>query len=288
MFNIEEVLGIKRGKNIKALETLFDTILLIPEALSDTISKINNLGFPNASDLNFINGYALVDKNSYINRRGETIKLNDVRLTGNFSCGFATSTKGFVNGKTGGQLYFKKNPLTVKSFSEGVAPVEVAPGEWNYINADTEIQHWGNFVQASCFFGGYAIVQKKDYGSGLHWEIIDRDFHAVKISHARSEREYYEKLLFFFDHNPNLSKIDSNIKKTSENYNTIFIDIDTGFSIRIYALLDAISKHFGIPLCKGSVKGVKISNKVDKGTISFSPEDIELIRLREKKEEQNA
>ncbi len=317
MFNIEEILGIKFKDRIDALEQLTSIILLVPEAIEDTISKINKLGFANKQNLTFVNGYAVQDSNSFINRRGETISCNNGELCGNFSCNYIIFNDGFIDG-TGRQLRLKTKPFSVKSFSEGLAPVESLPGVWDYVDLSGKCKNSG-FTLASCFFNGYAIVKvRHEFDSFKYvWAIIDHNFKAVQTCVSSDSNDaYFENLLYFFDHNPNLFKADESIKKIQNGASTIFIDKKTGFSIRVYEILKAISEHFNIPLSKGTieeqltdiickvatkdtfildtrslsffeieiVKGVKVATNGGKGEISFDSKDVELIRLaREEK-----
>jgi hypothetical protein len=325
MFKIEEVLGVSFDNKVLPISSI-NSIILVPEVIEDTISKINNLGFEDAHNLNFVNGYAIKSDGTIINKKGQTFRnfaFKDGRIMGLFSQNRLLTQSGYLIGLTGNYVNIRTTFLEGKSFSEGYAPIKDSEGRWVYIDLDGNVAANGcTFIEASCFFGGYAIVKVPlDYGK-TGWQIIDRDFKKVECNFfdaARSDYNFYKMAVKTFDNNPNLTRIDSSIQKIESGNITIFIDKNINLSIKVYDILNAISAKLGIPLIEGNameqlvdiinkastkgtfslnldslaiskvetVKGVKISDDSGHEVVSFEEKDVEIVKSRIRKKEKD-
>lgn len=326
MFNFREVVGIKNYSQITELSELNDTILLVPESLEDTVSKINQKGFYGIADTNFINGYAFLSDDRFLNRYGKVVELNWNSIGNNFSCDILLCGKEYIVGSTQKKLKIDRKFIKGKPFSEGLAPIYCADHTWVYINTNGKVASNKSFLDASCFFGGYAIVSVYE-NNETSWKIIDRNFNYVenklfdRVNDSDNSEEFYNNLIYAFDNNPNLTKYDSTIKKIYADSGTkiIFIDLTTNLSIRVYEIIEAIAKKFDIKLINGNareqlidviskvaakgtytldlysleikevetVKGVRIGNNENKSVVSFDLEDIEMVRAKIKKDKVN-
>ncbi len=333
MFEIEEVLGVALGKKVVPVNRI-NSIILVPEAIEDTISKINKLGFLKARNVgllkshnvDFVNGYAITSDGTIINKKGQIFEYCEPaygKIMGLFSQDRLLTRNGYLIGVTGNYVNIRTNFLGGKSFSEGYAPIRISEERWVYIDLDGKVANNGrSFIEASCFFNGFAIV-KVPLGNGkTEWQIIDRDFKEAKCNFfdGSGKDDYYCQVAAnAFDNNPNLSKIDSGIQKIENGNTMIFIDKDIGLSIKVYDILNAISTQLGIPLINGNareqlvdiinkastkgtfslnldslaiskvetVKGVKISDDSGHEVVSFEEKDVEIVKSRIRKKDKD-
>lgn len=292
MFKYSEAIGIKQGINIVEISTVENKILLIPDAICDTIEKINQLGFYNLGDVNFINGYIILPNGKVLNKKGQLLTFDKITFQSNFSYDIALCNRGYLIGSTGSILKDGKDIIKRKPFSEGVAPVNykgfVGNNWWGYIDTKGRALSGKRFLEASCFFGGYAIV-KVNEDQNVCWKIIDKNFNYIETMFFNGEKQFgdmfYQSLMYIFDNNPNLTNADPTIRKIQRQttewgpQKLIFIDSATNLSIRVHEVLEEISKKLGIKLIPGNAREQLvdiISKAALKGTFTLDLFDFEI------------
>lgn len=276
MFQVEEIFGVKINRvTVKPVEKMPNIILLVPDALNDIIEKINMLGFENVfKDVEFINGYALLNYYKYITKNGKIITSED-KIVQDFSCDCAlvwsSGAYCFIDGKTGRKI--SNCYMAAGSFNDGYAPVQEKEDTWRYINMQGKFVTNHTYQKASCFFNGYALVN--DYNG---WHFINTKFQNV-ASAQRYSKEELEILFKFFNNNPALYVKDE-IERRQYGNKTVFIDSNTGFSIRVFEVLARLYEALKIPRKEGSIK-VQLAYIVDqasqRGTLAMDLTTFKLL-----------
>lgn len=273
MLDFEEILGIKGNNTIEALANISNTILLIPDALKDAIKKINKLGFIDAKDAEFINGYAVLKNGNFISKKGKMI-TPEREIYGQFSCDRIQCKGGFIDGLTGKLI--KGKILDTKPFANNLAPVKINDDYWIYITKNGDNANYRDYKlhDASCFFGNYAITREWN-----RWHLINSHFDTIIFGLDDDyTKEQLEGIMKFFDHNPSIYKPD-NIAIYQKGETTIFIDRDTGFSIRVYDILERLYQALNIPKIEGTIREqlIYIFNEAStRGTMALNLDTLEI------------
>lgn len=258
MITLEDILGIQTDTGIIPIENMDHVLLLVPEAIEDTIKKINQLGFQNIGDAQFITGSAILKNSNYLNQKGQIITPElSIDSSSKVSCDIIKTEDGFIDALNGKKINIELKYMKSKPFSDGFAALCDENG-WFYVGKDgkiaNEIFKSKRYESASCFFGGYAFVSESDPSSrdGVKRVMIDKNFNEVEFYSVHAS-ENFRLLYFFFDHNPALRKQD-NMLVEQDKEKTIITDINAGFSIRVYEVLDKLYALLKIPKKEGTVK----------------------------------
>lgn len=316
MFLYEEIIGIEGEEYIRNYDSLdfSKKILLIPELIDKIIDKADNVSFDFDIDENgFVNGYAISkDKHSFMTKRGKICRLgNKIKIRSKFS-----EDKVMVSINDICAVYyaiynlhdFIKLPVDVInaqwSFSEGLALCQVRKLEgdyFNYIDDKGEIVSTEDYVYATSFVGGKALVKTRNG----NFKFINKQFKTLMSFNNFPEKLCTEFVKAYASYNHNLP---NDIAAVSNRY---FYDGD--LPLFVYVIIDTICETFGFTLestdpkeqltealsllaAKGTymldtktmkleevnvVKGVKIKNtNSDNFVISYDIDDYAFLRSR--------
>lgn len=333
MFNIEEIQGVKiNGEFFE--ELTYKDIIIDPINLEGIIDALNDKTKTTDKDIEFgyfDNGYAISSDGKYIcHRNGDIFKVKAVSpsnmngtIIGKFYCDRAIaniynndhcrSGKGFVN--QWGEILTAIPYDGCKNYGDGIAPVKINGSEvWDYIDAYGGTISEQGYKEASCFYGGTAVVLTRSN----EWQLIERGVRGIHVLCSLDNKKAQE-LMNYYDKMANRAIADD--LKFEQNHNSKYmkysiIDKKTKMSTFIDGFIDEMAKKFGIVIYGTTtteklislihtlssqgifvlsrktldiykaeqVKGTKITNESGQSIISFDESlDSLVMRLERKK-----
>lgn len=259
MFQYEEVIGIEREEYIENYSSLdfSNKLLLIPELIEEIVKASEDISIDFDIDENgFVNGYAIgKDKHSIMSKRGKiTAFPQNTKI-----CSKVSEDKAMVaisDASDIGVYYFIFNfngyielPTNVVDarwgFSDGLALCKVGKPDgdyFNYVNERGEIVSSEDYVCASSFVGGKAIVKAKNGD----FRFINRQFKTI-MSLKDTPANLCEKMVRLYDDDNSNDKI-NNIKLRTWSRDKYFYDCENGVPLFIYKIIDEVCRKFEFTL----------------------------------------
>ncbi|MBE6154184.1 MAG: hypothetical protein E7163_01230 [Firmicutes bacterium] len=214
--------------------------------------------------LNFINGYLVLNDNSFMNLKGEINTFPNVRIIYPFNCDRAnvkildkSNNFGFIDQH--GNIIFN-GATSTKPFSCSLAPVQLLYENgctyWTYIDKDGNIATDERFIAADVFINGEALV----FDSDNKWKKINTNFEVIK-----EESDISKDDLFDFQTLKNINrlfKIDnvdvyaySTFKDKNQDITKYSISFkDNALGIKTGMFIEAMVKRFNLTLTSTSLE----------------------------------